>query len=237
MSQKYKFSDWILFEDDDYVVINKPAGLATLEDRSSRYSVLAMAKDYHNDCQVCHRLDKDTSGILVIAKTSDAYRHANMQFSDREVEKTYHAMVDGVHGFKDRHIDLSIHVSASGAARIRREGKPSMTIVTTLESFKKHSLVEAKPITGRMHQIRVHLAAIEAPLIADTIYGGKDLFLSSLKRNYKPKIELEERPIMPRVALHAYAIKFKNMANNTLQIEAPYPKDFNTVLKQLRKAN
>jgi 23S rRNA pseudouridine955/2504/2580 synthase len=237
VGQKYKFRDWILFEDDHYVVINKPSGIATLEDRASRYSVLAMAKSYHSDCQVCHRLDKDTSGVLVIAKSNEAYRHANMQFSDRQVAKTYHAMVDGVHSFTDRHIDLSIHVSASGAARIRREGKPSMTIVNTLETFKKHSLIEAKPITGRMHQIRVHLAAIGAPLIADTIYGGKDLFLSSLKRNYKPKSELDERPIMPRVALHAFAITFKNLANKNLQIEAPYPKDFNTVLNQLRKAN
>jgi 23S rRNA pseudouridine955/2504/2580 synthase len=233
--QNKNFTDWIVFEDDDYLVINKPPFVSTLEDRTGAASVLQLAIEYYNSCQVCHRLDKETSGALLISKHSEAYKHANMQFADRVVEKTYHAVADGMHNLVNEKIDLPLHVAASGSVRVSRTGKPSTTIVTNLERFKFHTLVECKPVTGRMHQIRVHMAAIGAPLVADLVYGGSDLYLSFIKKKYKPKFDKVERPIMARVALHAFSLKFEDFQGNTVLIECPYPKDFQTVLTQLKK--
>ncbi len=219
------------------MVINKPAYVSTLEDRTGAASILQLASNYYSGVQVCHRLDKETSGALLIAKNSEAYKHANTQFADRTIVKTYHAVADGVHHLTAKKIDLALHVAASGSVRVSRTGKPSTTIATSLEQFKQHTLLECKPVTGRMHQIRVHMAAIGAPLVADLTYGGKDLFLSSIKKKYKPKFEKEERPILARVALHAYSLQFAGLDNNFISIECPYPKDFQTVITQLKKNN
>ena len=93
--------DMILFEDNDYILVNKPPFLSTLEDRHGRPNLLGLAREYVAAAQVCHRLDKDTSGVLAIAKNPEAYRHLNMQFEHRQVGKVYHAVVDGIHNFKD----------------------------------------------------------------------------------------------------------------------------------------
>jgi len=233
---KKDFSNWIVFEDDDYFVINKPPYISTLADRSGAISVLELAKEHLKDCQVCHRLDKETSGALVIAKKADAYKHANTQFAERTIEKIYHAVADDLHNFKNEEIDLPLHTGSSGMVRVNNKtGKPSITVVSSLKHFKYHTLFECRPVTGRTHQIRVHLAAIGAPLVADIVYGGKDLFLSQIKKKYRPKLEMEERPIMARVALHAYLIKFKDLKGNWHQVACPYPKDFRTVINQLEK--
>ena len=237
MQQSKIFKDWIVFEDDDYLVINKPPFVSTLEDRTGAASILQLAVGYHDGCQVCHRLDKETSGALLISKHSEAYKHANTQFAKRTVEKTYHAAADGIHNLKNEKIDLALHVAASGSVRVSRTGKPSTTIVTSLERFRYHTLVECKPVTGRMHQIRVHMAAIGAPLVADLVYGGTDLYLSFIKKKYKPKFDKEERPLMARVALHAFSLRFESLNGNMTYIECPYPKDFQTVLTQLRNNN
>lgn len=235
MHQKKIFKDWIVFEDDDYLVINKPPYVSTLEDRTGAASILELATEYFSGCQVCHRLDKETSGALLLSKHSEAYKHANAQFADRTIEKTYHAVANGLHNLQNNEIDLPLHVAASGSVRVSRTGKPSTTFVTSLERFKYHTLVECKPVTGRMHQIRVHMAAIEAPLVADLAYGGTDLYLSSIKKKYKPKFEKEERPLLARVALHAFSLKYEDFNGNNQYIECPYPKDFQTVLTQLKK--
>ena len=236
MSQHKNFKDWIVFEDDDYLVINKPPYVSTLEDRTGAASVLDLAKAYNEGCQVCHRLDKETSGALLISKHSAAYKHANAQFAYRTIEKTYHAVADGLHTLSEKVIDLPLHVASSGAVRVNKKtGKISTTVVTSLKHYKYHTLVECKPLTGRMHQIRVHMAAIGAPLVADVVYGGKQLLLSSIKKKYKAKIEQDERPLLARVALHAFALKFKDFKDNIQEIACPYPKDFETVIKQLEK--
>ena len=235
MPQNKKFKDWIVFEDDDYLVINKPPYVSTLEDRTGAASIHQLAIEYHVGCQVCHRLDKETSGALLLSKHADAYKHANVQFAERTVEKTYHAVADGLHNMANEKLEFPLHVAASGSVRVSRTGKPSTTIVTSLERFKYHTLVECKPVTGRMHQIRVHMAAIDAPLVADLAYGGTDIYLSAIKKNYKPKFDKKERPLLARVALHAFSLKFKDFKGNTAKIECPYPKDFRTVLTQLMK--
>ena len=217
------------------MAINKPPYIATLEDRSSPVSVLSMARDYVANAQVCHRLDKETSGVLLLAKNNQAYKNAAGQFSDRTVKKVYHAVVNGVHEFIGEEINLDLFISPSGNVRVKKGAKPSTTTVSTIEKFKYHTLVACIPLTGRMHQIRVHLAAVGAPLVADTIYGGSELYLSRLKRNYRPKSGIEERPLMPRVALHAYALSFEDIDGKKITIECPYPKDIQSIIVQLKR--
>src|SRR5690242_14692262 len=106
--QPADFRKSILFEDDDFILVNKPPFISTLEDRSGRQNLLALARGYVSTAQMCHRLDKDTSGVLAIAKNPEAYRHLNMQFEHREVGKVYHAVVDGIHNFKDELVDAPI---------------------------------------------------------------------------------------------------------------------------------
>jgi 23S rRNA pseudouridine955/2504/2580 synthase len=235
VSKPKNFKQWIEFEDDNYLVINKPPNISTLSDRTGAVSVLELATNYFFGCQLCHRLDKETSGALLLSKHTDAYKHGNSQFADRSIEKIYHAVADGLHELKDLMIEKPLHISASGMVKVSKSGKPSATIATTLKKYKQHSLVECKPVTGRMHQIRVHMASIGAPLVGDETYGGQQLFLSSIKRGYRPKPEIEERPIMARVALHAYSLRFVGLDSETHHIECPYPKDYQTVLKQLGK--
>lgn len=237
MKQNKHFEDWIIFENENYLAINKPPYVATLEDRASPISVLKLGREYNTELRVCHRLDKETSGILLLAKSQEGYKNAALQFADRQVNKIYHAVANGIHEFNDKAIDLDLSVSASGVVRVKKGAKPSTTIVNTLEKYRRHSLIECKPVTGRTHQIRVHMAAVNAALVADAVYGGADLFLSSLKKNYVAKSETEERPLMPRVALHAFSLNFRDMTGEDTRIECPYPKDFRTVLTQLRKFN
>ena len=111
---RLKFTDLIIHEDDDYIVINKPSFVATLEDRNDPISILSLARDYADDLQINHRLDKETSGALAIAKHPAAYRALAMQFEQRSVDKVYHAMSEGTHDFKDVTVDLPIHCHAQG---------------------------------------------------------------------------------------------------------------------------
>lgn len=226
--------DLILFEDEDFMLVNKPPFLSTLEDRHGGPNLLAMARDHIATAQVCHRLDKDTSGVLAIAKNPEAYRHLNMQFEHRQVGKVYHAVVDGVHDFKDELVDAPILKLDDGVVRISRsEGKPAQTWFTTLTLYRDHSLIECRPITGRMHQIRIHLSLRQAPITGDGTYGGQPFLLSRVKRNYKLKKGTEEEPFMKRMALHAYSLQFEDLSGARQIIDAPYPKDFQALVRQL----
>jgi len=234
LKQRINFKDLILFEDEDYILVNKPPFLSTLEDRHGKPNLLALAKEYWPAAQVCHRLDKDTSGILAIARNPQAYRHLNMQFEHREVGKVYHAIVDGIHNFKDELVDAPILKLDDGVVKISRsEGKSAQTWFTTLKSYRYHSLIECRPVTGRMHQIRIHLATERAPITGDETYGGKPFLLSRLKRGYKLKKGSEEEPFMKRMALHAFSLQFDDLSGNRQVIEAPYPKDIQALIRQL----
>lgn len=229
----FRFKDAILFEDEDYVVINKPSFISTLEDRNDPQNILSEAKGYVEDMQVCHRLDKETSGALALAKNPEAYRHLSMQFENRQVTKYYHAVVDGIHDFHVELVDKPILKQNDGTVKISREGKEAQTYFTSLKSFKNHTLVQCSPITGRMHQIRIHLSTLKAPITGDETYGGKPFFLSSLKRGFNLKKMTEELPLMKRMALHAFSLEFAALNGKKVTIEAPYPKDFQALIKQL----
>jgi len=235
--RKINFSDLILYQDKDFTVVNKPPHLSSLEDRNDSINLLLLAKGENEDAQVGHRLDKETSGALVIANHNDAYKHFADQLQNREVKKVYHAVLTGIHKFRDFEADEPLY-STSNKSRVDfRQGKPSLTLIETLEMFRKHTLIKCFPVTGRMHQIRAHLAHHQATIVHDMHYGGEESYLSQLKKNFKQKKWEDERPMIERVALHAFSIAFKKMDGSVLEVEAPYPKDFGVLVKQLRKYN
>lgn len=228
------FEEIILWEDNDFILVNKPPFLATLEDRHEKINLLGLARGYVETAQVCHRLDKDTSGVLAIAKNPEAYRHMSMQFEHRQVNKIYHAVTDGINNFQDQLVDAPILKQDDGMVKIsRREGKPAQTYFTSLKSYRNYTLVECRPITGRMHQIRVHLSFLGAPITADEMYGGKPFYLSAIKKGFNLKKFTTEEPFLKRMALHAYGLEFETLSGNREKIIAPYPKDIQALIRQL----
>jgi len=230
-----KFETIVLWEDENLVAINKPAGISTLADRASEINILDLASRHYPEVHVCHRLDKDTSGVLILAKNQDSYKFMAQQFESRNIQKIYHAIVEGLHDFRDLQVMKSLYHTGRGKSRVSRMGKPSMTMVNTLNTFRFNTQVECIPVTGRTHQIRAHLQSIGAPIVGDQEYGGKDLYLSQLKKNYNLKKFTEELPLIKRMALHAFAIEFDLPEGKRIRIEAPYPKDFDVLLKNLEK--
>lgn len=230
------FSELILFEDDDLLVVNKPANMSTLDDRNTfELNLLRLTKKYLEDAQICHRLDKETSGCVIIAKNPETYRSVAMQFEHRQIDKTYHAIVHGNHQMNDLEVNLPILNQGKDNVKIDREGKPALTYFTSLHHFKNFTLVGCKPITGRMHQIRIHLATQRAIIAGDVMYGGQFPMLSTIKRKFRLSKNEEEQPIMKRFALHAYQISFQKNNGEQLTVTAPYPKDFDVFLKLLQK--
>lgn len=232
-----KFEELIIHEDDNLIVINKPPFVSSLDTREGEeVNILRLAKRYHEDAQVCHRLDKDTSGVLLIAKNPETYRLVSIEFERRRVDKTYHAIIEGVHHFDQLKVDLPILNQGNKNVSIdRARGKAAETIFTSLQFFRNYTLVECKPITGRMHQIRIHLATQRAAIVGDEMYRGKPVYLSQIKRRgFTMSKDQEELPIMKRFALHSRLVSFR-LEDREYKFEADYPKDFATLLKQLEK--
>lgn len=235
MAKKLTFKNLVIWQDSNYWVINKPPFISTLDDRNDSTNILSLAKTESEDAQVCHRLDKDTSGILIIAKNPEAYRHMSIQFENRTVNKVYHAIADGIHDFKDKVVEDSILKLSNGTVKIDRKGKEAKTIFNTLHAFKQHTLIECKPVSGRMHQIRIHLANHGASISGDQYYGGRPFFLSSIKKKYNLKRETEELPLIKRHALHAFELTFLSLEDKKVTVTAEYPKDFRVLIQQLEK--
>ncbi len=233
---KNNFKDWILYEDDHLLVVNKPPLLSSLTDRNDDYNLLAIAKDYCPDAQLAHRLDKETSGALIIAKTPPTYKMLSEQFERRQIKKTYHAVSNGLHSFNQLTEKAPILPTGQGTAKIDlRKGKPSQTIFNTIDAYKANTLIACQPITGRLHQIRVHLALNKAPICNDGTYHGKPIYLSEIKKRFNLKRDTDEQPLIKRMALHAQKIVFNAPGQLQLTVEAPYPKDFQVLIKQLDK--
>ncbi|RMG27358.1 MAG: RluA family pseudouridine synthase [Bacteroidetes bacterium] len=232
------FKDLILYEDEHILLINKPVGMASLDDKSTR-NVNHLARLYHPELKLCHRLDKMTSGVLLLAKGGEHYRSISLQFQHRQVRKCYHTLVAGVHQFDGYEINLPLLVTSNKKVYVnKQEGKASKTRVFSREQFRNYTLLQCEPVSGRMHQIRVHLAAIRCPIVGDQLYGGADIYLSKLKRNYKFSMRKEEQPLNHGYLLHAHSLEFTHPASGEqLSFTAPYPKNFEVVLKVLRKYN
>ena len=231
-----RFEKDIIFENKDLIAVNKPSMISSLQDRIGvQPSIQDMALDYCDTSQLCHRLDKETSGVLLIAKNPETYREVAMAFEHRNIQKTYWAISDGRHYFQNITVDIPLSVSSRGKAKVDKNGgKDAETHFKVIENFKHFSLVECKPITGRLHQIRIHLATQNAPISGDLVYGGASPFLKFIKRQFNVTAEKELRPMISRAALHARAIAL-NLFGEELYIEAEPPKDFSVFLKLLRK--
>ena len=231
----------IIFEDDELVAINKPAGLLTIPDREqSEKSLKEMLQDKYGSIFTVHRLDKDTSGLVIFAKNETAHKYLSKLFEDRKVEKYYLGIVIGSPENKTGMIDapISEHPLHKGLMTVHRNGKPSQTGYEVLEANKNYSLVSFQLHTGRTHQIRVHAKNIGHPLAFDTLYGdGKPVLLSSIKKKFKlSKHDEEERPMINRLALHSYKLSFEDMNGKRLELEAAMPKEFRALMQQLKKS-
>jgi 23S rRNA pseudouridine1911/1915/1917 synthase len=237
-----KFQINILYEDEAVVVADKPAGLLSIPDRfdPDKSCLVELLNRRYGKVFVVHRLDRETSGVICMAKTEEAHRALSLQFEKRSVEKIYLAIVQGIPHPEQGVIDQPIAAgqSQSGKMIVHRNGKEAVTHYRVLEKFRHMALVEADIKTGRTHQIRVHFQAIGHPLIVDSLYGGKEAFyLSTVKKNkYRLGKDQEERPLMSRATLHAGRLTFDHpLTGRRMTIEAPLPKDFAAVLNQLRK--
>jgi 23S rRNA pseudouridine955/2504/2580 synthase len=239
MAKPITLASLIIVEDEDYMLLNKPPFIPSLDERhmdAQKVSIIGLLRKEMPDAQLCHRLDRETSGAILIAKHPEAYRHAAIQFEKRQVEKRYHAVVDGVHSLDDKEVDMAIAAGKNGLMRIDMSGgKQAVTFFTSKQFFKHHTLVDCQPITGRTHQIRLHLSAIKAPISGDEVYGGKPVFLSHLKRKYAFSMKDEEQPIMDRFALHAFSLAFKKEDGTVFFGHAEYPKDMAVLHKLLEK--
>ncbi|MEY2925107.1 MAG: hypothetical protein RLZZ337_1655 [Bacteroidota bacterium] len=233
----FRIKQNIVFENDDFLAINKPAGISSLHERlGEAISIIELVKSINEEYQLCHRIDKDTSGVLLISKHKQAYIQASKTFEKRKVKKLYHAVVDGVHTFENLTINLPLITTRSGRAAINHQkGKPSTTSINSIENFGHYTLVACEPITGRQHQIRLHLASQHASITADTVYGGKLPYLSKLKRNFTTNKTDEESPMIARFVLHAYSLELPGLNEEPLHIIAPYPNDMEVFVKLLRK--
>jgi 23S rRNA pseudouridine1911/1915/1917 synthase len=235
-----KGSGGILLEDDAVLAINKPSGLLVLPDRYDHnlLNLYDLLKETFGTIFMVHRIDRETSGVVLFAKTVEAHAQLNTAFEQRQVEKKYRAIVAGTSHTESDSINLPIIENEHGVRKMKidmKKGKEARTDYAVIESFDGYALVEARPHTGRTHQIRVHLSAIGLPILADPLYGnGRGFFLSTIKRNYQRKEE--EQPLLGRTALHAFSLSFSHpVTNGNILVEAPLPKDMEAVLKALRK--
>ena len=230
----------VIFQDDSILVLNKVPGVYSIPPRPGSlltHNLLDIFKAYNDQLYPVHRLDRDTSGVIVFAKTKDAHKNLNSQFENREVTKTYHTLVGGQIYKTEGVIDQPLLMEASGKTSVSKLGKDSISAYKVLEQFKSYCWVEVKPETGRTHQIRAHFKFLGHPLAVDPLYGNKkQLLLSEIKRKYKIAKDVEERPLLRRLSLHAARLQFAHPTTGKLEShEAPLPKDLKAILNQLRK--
>ena len=231
-----------IYCDEDFVVLNKRSGILIAADRYNEDAprLDLMAEKEFGRLYAVHRIDKDTSGLIVYARNSKAHQSISQQFEKRQVKKTYHALVYGHPLWETLHVDLALQPDGDARHRTvpsKKYGKPSVTDFTNLGSCGPYSWIIAEPKTGRTHQIRVHLAANGFSIVCDPLYGGnqKPVRLSEIKRKWNGD-EFEERPLLSRLALHAYKIEFTHpTTGEKVTFTAPYPKDMEATRKQLAK--
>ena len=213
----------ILFLDEHLLVVDKPVSLPTLPDGYDKNApcLISWLRQQYGRLWVVHRLDKDTSGVIILARSAEIHRTLNMAFDSHDVRKVYDAIVIGVPYWDERTIDLQLRPNGDRRHRTvidRQRGKPALTRLRVVERFRQHALIEARPETGRTHQIRAHLAAIDLPLAGDALYGGQDA-----------------AALITRMALHARSLALQHPATHEpLHVEAPHPPDFARALQQLR---
>jgi 23S rRNA pseudouridine1911/1915/1917 synthase len=231
----------ILFEDSDVIAIDKSAGLSAIPGRDDSESALEILRNQINlRALVVHRLDKDTSGVMLFAKHTAAQKHLSQQFQNNTIEKEYLALVAGKAPQDKGEIDAPIGVHPTSPKKmtvLKKGGRPARTLWKIEQRFRNFTLLRVFPKTGKTHQIRVHLAHIGLPLAIDPIYlpQAGPIFLSHFKRDYRFKNSHEERPLIARLTLHAHRLQFENLNAESIVIESPLPKDFRATLTQLTR--
>ena len=235
----------IIYEDAHLIVLNKQADMIVHPARGNTHGTLVNALAYHCDKLssglgelrpgIVHRLDRDTTGVMVVTKNDTAQWKIAKQFERRQVKKNYLALVHGTPELTADRINapLGIHPKVREKYAIRpKNGKEAITFYEVLESFRGFSLLKLTPKTGRTHQIRVHLSYIKHPIVADDMYGGRLVYHWQLA-DAEPAAQ---EPIIDRCALHASTLEFKHPATGEMtKLEAPLPEDMQNLLNMLRK--
>jgi 23S rRNA pseudouridine1911/1915/1917 synthase len=240
----------VLYDDEHLIVINKPANMIVHPGRGNYLGTLAGALQFHFDklsdvagkhrAGIVHRLDRDTSGVLVVAKDNQVHHQLSKQFEERTVEKEYRALAWGEVQFDRDYIETHVRVSQRNRERMMvcppgGNARFAATFYEVLERFRGFTFLRLCPQTGRTHQLRVHLHHLGHPIVADRLYEGKSaLKLSDLVERLPP--EQEDEVFIARQALHALRLCFDHpVTGERLQFEAPVPADFETALNAVRK--
>ena len=235
-----KLTEQIIFQNENLIAVNKPSGVLTIPDRMGNISLKNYLQEAFGEIYTVHRLDRETSGVVVFAKNETTHKQLSQLFEGREVEKYYLGLVLGKIVEQKGTIDVPImeHPVTKGLMVTNKKGRPSQTDYEVLETLRFFSWLQFQIHTGRTHQIRVHMKHLGHPIVCDELYGdGKSIFLSSLKKKFKlSKDEEVERPILSRLALHSYRLKFE-LNGSQFDLEAPLPKDLRACLQQLRKTS
>jgi RluA family pseudouridine synthase len=212
----------VLYQDASVLVINKPADLSVLPEGWEKDAdfLLKILEEKYGKVWVVHRIDKITSGVIVFALTAEAHRSLNIQFEKHEVEKVYHALINGIPKWEEKITKFPLRANVGHRHRTvvdDRRGVRSETRFKLLERYQASALVEASPMTGRTHQIRVHAYALGHPLLGDILYSAP------------------ETGVIVRPALHAYSLTFTHPeTGKRLTFQADYPNDFQRALGLLR---
>lgn len=236
----HKIKDFIVFENENLIALNKPSGLLSIPDREGKeISLKEILAEHYSGVFTVHRLDRETSGLIVFAKNAEAHKHFSRQFENRKTVKIYHGLVIGSLQQKEGTVDAPIaeNMVKRGTMIIHRRGKQAITDFIVLQDFKIYSRVQFQIHTGRTHQIRVHAKEMGHPLVCDAIYGdGKPVLLSAFKNKFKlSKHEPDEKPLLNRLALHAFQLQIEDLTGEMLLLEAPLHKDLRATLQQLEK--
>lgn len=215
--------------------------MLTIPDRhdETQLSLYKILNQKYGKIFIVHRLDRDTSGLILFAKNEGTHKYLSQLFEQRNIQKKYLGIVRGSMPESSGSINQPIaeHPVKKGMMVIHKNGKPSLTKYQVLDDYGIYSLVNFEIQSGRTHQIRLHSRTLGHPIICDEMYGdGKPVFLSSFKKKYKlSQHELEERPIISRLGLHSYSLQFKDEKGKDLFMEAPLSKDMKALLQQLQK--
>ncbi len=228
----------IIYQDSDIIAINKEPGISTTHDRAGAESIIELLhrKAGFEDTLVIHRLDKDTSGIMIFAKTAEAHKHYCQLFEQSLARKIYLAIVAGRPDEDKGEIDAPLMQDKRNSLKMTvdmKRGKDSQTRWQVLADFGRISLLAARPLTGRTHQIRVHFQYAGFPLAIDPLYGTNEpIMLSSFKADYRLGKFAVEKPLIERLTLCAYELEIGQH-----HFIAPIERKFTATIKMLTKYN